>query len=119
LLSVFDTGAARLTLVTSERIKTGGRQVLYVDATLKGTAQPESAGRPASIPVAERQMQGDRRAFLPVVLWLAALVIVAVAASVARLRWGLRQTVVVGLPLVVAAGWGTAEAATHLLPNLF
>jgi sortase A len=118
-LSVFDTGAARLTLVTSEPTKGGARQILYVDATLKGAAQPESAGRPASIPVAERQMQGDRRAFLPVVLWLAAMVIVVVTGSVARLRWGLRQTVVVGLPLVVASAWGVAEASMHLLPNLF
>jgi sortase A len=118
-LSVFDTGTARLTLVTSEPTRGGARQVLYVDATLKGTAQPESAGRPASIPVAERQMQADRRAFLPMVLWLGALLVVVVAASVARLRWGLRQTLVVGLPLVAASAWGVAEAATHLLPNLF
>lgn len=119
-LSVFDSGAARLTLATSERIRSGARQVLYVDATLaKGTAQPASTGRPASIPVAERQMQGDRRAFLPVVLWLGAMVIVAIAGSLARVRWGLRQTIVVGLPLVVASAWGVAETATHLLPNLF
>jgi sortase A len=118
-LSAFDAGTARLTLVTSEPVKGGARQLLYVDATLKGTAQPASTGRPASIPVAERQMQGDRRAFLPVVLWLGAMLIVVVAASVARVRWGFRQTVVVGLPLVVASAWGVAETATHLLPNLF
>jgi sortase A len=118
-LSVFDTGTARLTLVTSEPTRGGARQVLYVDATLKGTAQPASTGRPSSIPVAERQMQGDRRALLPLVLWLGALLAVVVGASVVRLRWGLRQILVVGLPLVVASAWGIAEAATHLLPNLF
>jgi sortase A len=118
-LSAFDAGAARLTLVTSEAIKGGARQLLYVDATLKGAAQPESTGRPSSIPAAERQMQGDRRAFLPVVLWLGAMLLVVVAASVARVRWGLRQTVVVGLPLAIASAWGVAETATHLLPNLF
>jgi sortase A len=118
-LSVFDSGAARLTLVTSEPTRGGARQVLYVDATLKGTAHPASTGRPASIPVAERQMQGDRRAWLPVVAWLGAMVLVVAAGSVARVHWGLRQTIVVGLPLVVASAWGAAETATHLLPNLF
>jgi sortase A len=118
-LSAFDEGAARLTLVTSEPIKGGARQLLYVDATLKGAAQPESTGRPTSIPAAERQMQGDRRALLPVVLWLGALLAVVVAGSVARIRWGRGQTVVVGLPLAIACVWGVAETATHLLPNLF
>ena len=118
-LSAFDTGAARLTLVTSEPTRGGARQLLYVDATLKGTAQPASTGRPTSIPVAERQMQGDRRAFLPVVLWLGTMLVAVVAGSVARVRWGLRQTLMVGLPLVVASAWGVAETATHLLPNLF
>jgi hypothetical protein len=64
-------------------------------------------------------MQGDRRAFLPVVLWLGAMLVAVVAGSVARVRWGLRQTLVVGLPLIVASAWGVAETATHLLPNLF
>jgi sortase A len=118
-LTPFDVGAARLTLVTSEPTRAGARQVLYVDASLKGTAQPESTGRPASIPVAEKQMQGDRRALLPVVAWLAGLLLVVVAGSFARARWGLRQTVLAGLPLVVASIWGVAENATHLLPNLF
>ena len=118
-LSAFDAGTARLTLVSSEPTRGGARQILYVDATLKGTAQPASTGRPTSIPVAERQMQGDRRALLPVVFWLAAMLVVVVAGSLSRLRWGLRQTAVVGLPLVVASAWGVAETATHLLPNLF
>ena len=105
--------------MTSEPARGGARQLLYVDATLKGTAQPAPTGRPTSIPAAERQMQGDRRAFLPVVLWLGTMLVAVVAGSVARVRWGLRQTLVAGLPLVIASAWGVAETATHLLPNLF
>ena len=118
-LTPFDAGTARLTLVTSESIKGRARQVLYVDATLKGKALPPSTGRPSSIPVAEKQLQGDRRALIAVVAWLAALLLVAAVGSWGRSRWGRRQAVLVGLPVLVASLWGVAEAATHLLPNLF
>jgi len=58
-LTALDTGAGRLTLVTSEAAKGGTRQIVYVDANLKGNAQPAPTDRPTSLPVAEKQMKGD------------------------------------------------------------
>jgi sortase A len=120
LLTVLDPGAARLTLVTSEATKGGARQAIYVDTILKdGKAQPASTGRPTSIPLAEKQMSGDRGALVSVVIWLQGLVVVLVAIVWARARWGLTPTLLVGVPVVLAAVWGVTEAMTQLLPNLF
>jgi sortase A len=117
-LNAFDPSAARLTIVTSEGTKGGVRQVVYVDATLKGAPQAASSPRRSSLPAAERQMRGDRGAWLPIILWLEALLLVVVVLSWASVRWGLKPTLLVGVPIVVAAVWGVAEAAIRLLPNV-
>lgn len=118
-LTPFDAGAARLTLVTSEPAKGGLRQILYVDATLKGTGQAASTGRPSRLPLNEDQLQADKRAVIPIILWLGATLLVVAALAWARTRWGLKPSMLVGLPVLVALAWGVAEAATHLLPNLY
>lgn len=83
--------------MTSEAAKGRTRQAVYVDATLKdGKAQPASTGRPTTLPVAEKQMNGDRGAFISIVIWLQGLVVVLVPISWARARWGLKPTLLVG-----------------------
>ncbi len=115
-------GGSRLTLVTSENTRGGGRlspgSTVYVDAVLlQGDAQP-SGQRPSIIPSYEQALQGDTGALVPVVLWLQVLVLISGIASWATRRWGPWQTWMVALPTVVLATWQLYSAAARLLPNL-
>ncbi|SEO99927.1 LPXTG-site transpeptidase (sortase) family protein [Actinacidiphila rubida] len=115
--AALQNGQGRLTLITA----TGGAYtphgVLRVDATLVGTAQPAPAAG-GLISTAERPLEGDPSAWLPVMLWLQALLIVVVAATWAFRRWGRWQTWIAGVPVLVAIVVALSGAATELLPNL-
>lgn len=111
-------GGSRLTLVTSEGDNfLQPNRVVYVDALLRGDAQPAGA-RPALVPPAEKALASDWTALLPLVLWMQALVLVAVAIAWARVRWGRWETHLVGVPVVLAVLWYVYEAGGRLLPNL-
>lgn len=113
-----EDGGSRLTLVTSEGDNPlQPDSIVYVDALLRGDAQP-AAGHPELIPDQEEPLAIDQPALLPLVLWLQALVIVAVAIAWARVRWGRWETHLVGLPIVLAVLWYVYEAGARLLPNL-
>lgn len=125
-------GGSRVVLVSSEG--SGWQQgwapdhVVYVDAQLvqadtgngskSATPVPSPAGRPSVVPPVEQAMQGDTSALFPLVLWLQALVLVAVGCAWGRGRWGRWQIWLVGLPLVLAVMWGATDCALELLPNL-
>jgi sortase A len=68
--------------------------------------------------VAEEAMAEDQTAILPTILWLQLLLVSLVAVVWSALRWGVLQTWIVGLPLVLAALWGLSSSASQLLPNL-
>ena len=114
---------ARLTLATSEssgwRSGWAPSDVVYVDATLKGKAFADGALATAVTPDAERAMVGDTSALYPLVLWLPLLGCAFALVVWAQERWGRWQTWIVGMPVVLAALWGTTETAVELLPNLF
>jgi sortase A len=63
-------------------------------------------------------MAGDSGAFVPLVLWLQALLLGAAGAGWTAARWGGPQTWLVGAPVILAALWGASESAIQLLPNL-
>lgn len=114
---------SRLTLVSS--VSSGWRsgwapsRAVFVDAMLvRGTAQPSPAGRPSSVSAASRPMGDDQGGLLPLIVWLDGLVVAAAAAVWSWLRWGHRQTWMVGVPVFVALLWGTSGALTEFLPNL-
>jgi sortase A len=125
-------GGSRVVLVSSEG--SGWQQgwapdhVVYVDAQLvkadtgsgakSATPVPAPAGRPSVVPPDEQAMQGDTSALFPLVLWLQALLLVAVGCAWGRGRWGRWQIWLVGLPAVVAVVWGATDCAMQLLPNL-
>jgi sortase A len=111
-------GGGRLSLVTATGSRFAPSKTVYVDATLQGATQPTPPGRPASVPQSEQAMQGDPSGLIFLVLWLMALVAVAVGAAWARLRWGLWQAWVVGIPILIAVLWGASRGALMLLPNL-
>jgi sortase A len=123
---------ARVVLVTSEG--SGWRRgwapdtTVYVDAQLiksdTGSASagtsPVAAptGRPNAVPADEQPMQVDSSVLMPLVLWLEALVVVAVVCAWGGSRWGRWETWLVGVPLVLAVVWGATNCAIQLLPNL-
>jgi len=116
------SGHGRLTLVSAEGTGRVGTvapdRVVYVDAALKGDGQPTLAGRPTAVPMAERAMQGDPSALLPLSLALPLLIGAVVFVTWARARWGGWQTWLVGAPLVLACLWAVSQTAVQLLPNL-
>lgn len=117
------TGGARLTLVTAEadgwRSGWAPDRVVYVDATLRGgDLQPGRPGRPATVTVAEKALQADPDALVPLVFWLQLFVFAALGTTWARQRWGGPQTWFVGVPVLLACLWGTVETLALFLPNL-
>lgn len=115
---IVEDGGSRLTLVTSEGDNPlqPDRTVL-VDALLRGQPQP-AAAHAEIIPPQEKALASDTSALLPLVLWMQALVLVAVAIAWARVRWGRWETHLVGLPVLLAVLWYVYEAGARLLPNL-
>jgi sortase A len=111
-------GGSRLTLVTAEGDNPlQPDRVVFVDALLRGKGQP-AAARPVIVPPEEKALASDQPALLPMVLWMQALVLVAVAVAWARVRWGRWETHLVGLPVVLAVLWQVYESGARLLPNL-
>jgi sortase A len=125
-------GESRVVLVTSEGSgwQTGWApdHVLYVDARLvsadtdtgsvSAAPVPAPPGSPSVVPPDEQVMQGDSTAIFPLVLWLQALVLVAIGYGWGRGRWGRWQVWLVSVPMVVAVVWGATDCAMELLPNL-
>lgn len=115
-------GGGRLVLVTAEG---GGRLgalapdgAVYVDARLDGPAQPAPPGRPAFVQGSAQAMRGEPGVVIDLVLWLQALLLVAVGGVWAAARWGGRQTWLVTAPVLVAVLCAATESALRLLPNL-
>lgn len=97
----------------------GPAKTVYVDATLvSASVVPTPPGRPTAVPYAEQAMHGDTSALLPLLLWLQALVVAAVAITWASMRWGRWQAWALGVPVLLAVLWGASSSAVMLLPNL-
>jgi LPXTG-site transpeptidase (sortase) family protein len=113
-------GSARLTLVTAAGSAFVPNGVLRVDANLVGTpvvglAPPVRSGQ---LPDRERPLGGDTSTLWVLVLCLQALLVLAVAAVWAWVRWGRAQTWLVFLPPLLLIGLATSGAVVRLLPNL-
>jgi len=115
-------GGARLVLVTSEgdgwRGKWSPDRVVYVDATLRGEAQPNPGGRLNSVTAAENAMGRDSVSLLPLMLWTQVFLLASAVLVWTWYRWGRWQSWLVGLPVLLAVLWGLGENALALLPNL-
>ncbi len=108
----------RLQLVTATGAPFVPSGVLRIDADLSSetlATPPLGAG---SIPKSEQPLGTDQSTAWALVLWLQALILVAVSAVWSWSRWGRHQTWIVFLPLAGLAGLGTSGQLLHLLPNL-
>ncbi len=114
------TGKGRLVLVTANgpRFMPGG--VLRVDADLVSAPfqTPAAVIRSGTLPEAEQPLARPSGVPWPLVMWLQALLLAAVAAVWAWHRWGRHQTWIVFAPVVAVLGLQVATRTTELLPNL-
>jgi sortase A len=115
-----ETAAGRLVLITADGPAFLPKDLLYVYAELTAPAQPATRRKfgAASLPAAERPMAVDHGAWVPVVLWGQAMLLIALALAWLRARWGRWQAWIVGVPVLGAVGLTLADQAARLLPNL-
>jgi len=110
----------RLLLVSAAGPSYLPSQVLRVDADL--TTAPLPAARPvitaAALPKAEGIMGTDTSTLWALVLWLQALIALAVGIVWTWHRWGRPQTWIVFFPLTALVGLLASAQALRLLPNL-
>lgn len=108
----------RLQLVTATGTPFMPSGVLRIDADLVSetlASPPLGAG---TVTKAEQTLAGDPSTAWALVLWLQALVVIAIAAVWSWSRWGRHQTWIVFLPLAVLTGLGASGQLVELLPNL-
>ena len=113
-------GAGRMTLVTADGRPFLPEDVLRIDADLVSAAQPVPKRRfgAASLPEPEQPMAPDPAAWTPLMLLGQALLLVTLAVTYLRARWGGWQAWLVGAPVLAALGLLAADQAARLLPNL-
>ena len=113
-------GAGRLQLITATGPAFQPTGVLRVDADLTSPVlgtPPALSGVPP-LAKAEQPLQGDASVLTVLVLWSQALLVAAGLVAWARVRWGLWQAWIVGVPLLATLGIAVADRAAQLLPNL-
>ncbi|MET7476017.1 sortase [Streptomyces sp. NPDC005648] len=113
-------GSGRLVLVTATGPRFVPSGVLRVDADLVSRAfqTPQAVIRSGTLPASEEPLARPSGVPWPLVMWLQALLLAAVAAVWAWHRWGRHQTWIVFAPLVAVLGLQVATRTTELLPNL-
>ena len=113
-------GKGRLVLVTATGPRFMPDGVLRVDADLVSAAfrTPAAVIRSGTLPESEQPLARPSGVPWPLVLWLQALLLAAVAAVWCRHRWGRHQTWIVFAPVVAVLGLQVATRTTELLPNL-
>jgi hypothetical protein len=110
----------RLVLITADGRPWVPEGVIAVDADLQTEAQPANQRviTSATLVNAELPLQGDPTAWVSLLLWTQALLVVAVGVAFAWARWGRWEAWLLGIPIALAVGIATASQAAQLLPNL-
>jgi sortase A len=113
-------GSGRLQLLTATGPAYQPSGLLRVDADLVTPAQlaPSVSFNIAPLTKAELPLQGDSSVLIVLVLWAQGLLVAAGLVAWARVRWGIWQTWIVGLPLLTTLGLAVADRVAQLLPNL-
>ncbi|MFD0638849.1 hypothetical protein ACFQ9X_52045 [Catenulispora yoronensis] len=108
----------RLVLITTSGNPYLPQDLLRVDAVLVDDGKAQPTGDVAKRQPGDDASSTDRSAWVPLVLWGQALVLVAVVVTWLRARWGGRQAWLVGSPVLLALGLAVADTAARLLPNV-
>jgi sortase A len=113
-------GKSRLLLITATGTPFLPGGVLRVDADLVGpTMGTPSLVLPANgISRAEQPMGTDTGTLWALVIWIEALIVVAVGIVWSWTRWGRHQTWIVFLPLTALIGYFVSNQFMRLMPNL-
>jgi sortase A len=113
-------GEGRLELVTADGIPLAPSGSLYVDAALTSTVQdtPSPVFTAVVLDDAEFPMGSDLSGWFATLFWFQWLAVAVIALRWIRARWGVWQTWVVAVPVLLALGAATAGAAMTMLPNL-
>jgi sortase A len=114
------SGKGRLVLVTATGPHYMPAGVLRVDADLISAPfqTPAAVIRSGTLPDSEEPLARPDGVPWPLVMWLQALLLAAVAAVWTWHRWGRHQTWIVFAPVVAVLGLQVATRTTELLPNL-
>jgi len=114
------SGKGRLVLVTATGPRFTPSGVLRVDADLISAPfqTPAAVIRSGTLPDSEEPLARPSGVPWPLVMWLQALLLTAIAAVWAWHRWGRHQTWIVFAPVVAVLGLQVATRTTELLPNL-
>lgn len=120
LPSPLQAGEGRLELITADGIPLAPSGALFIDASLESELQetPSPVFTKEVLDPAELAMGSDSRAWFTTLFWLQWLAVAVVALRWVRSRWGMWQTWVISLPILIALGAATAGAAMTALPNL-
>lgn len=113
-------GQGRLTLVTADGASYAPDGAVWVDAALVSDAQPAPARAltASSLAPAEQALAGDSSAWMPLILWAQALLLVALFVVWARAHWGRWQAWLTGVPVLGVIALALADQVARLLPNL-
>ena len=114
------TGEGRLELITAGGSPLLPSGTLHIDANL--TTDPVETPSPVFtkevLSPAEFPMATDSSGWLPTLFWGQLLLAAVLGLRWVRSRWGMWQTWMISIPLLLALGAATANSAMTLLPNL-
>ncbi|MFF3987315.1 sortase [Streptomyces sp. NPDC001601] len=113
-------GRSRIVLITATGPKYMPSGILRVDADMVSAPfqTPSAVIRAGTLPSSEEPLARPSGVPWPLVMWLQALLLTAVAAVWTWHRWGRHQTWIVFAPVVAVLGLQVATRTTELLPNL-
>jgi sortase A len=114
------SGEGRLELVTADGLPLMPSGTLHIDATLNSKVMetPSAVFTKEVLDPGELELADDASSLFSSLFWLQWLVAAAIALRWARGRWGIWQTWIVGIPLMLALGAATADSAISTLANL-
>jgi sortase A len=114
------SGEGRLELITANGVPLAPSGSLHIDASLesKTNETPSPVFTKEVLDPSELDLGTDSTGWFPLLFWLQWLTVAVTALRWVRSRWGMWQTWMIAVPVVLALGAATADAAMTILPNL-